>query len=184
MYFVRINTNNINPLIKESLNVNKSLHDEGFYTWYTLALNVFQEFDLDAEDFSNMDKCFHKIKVPSKKEFEKVVHNNYIQKTKDKLSKLTDNSKRYLYNKIKHNNHTCQVTRFRRVTPGNRACHPHFSEHPSGHGFHYDDPESPGIGPNIRNIYLFGKYRDFTYRKDNNANGQLQSTTIYLRGIK
>jgi hypothetical protein len=48
MYFVRINTNNINPLIKESLNVNKSLHDEGFYTWYTLALNVFQEFDLDA----------------------------------------------------------------------------------------------------------------------------------------
>jgi aconitase A len=44
MYFVRINTNNINPLIKESLIVNKSLHDEGFYTWYTLALNVFQEF--------------------------------------------------------------------------------------------------------------------------------------------
>jgi hypothetical protein len=30
--FVRINTNNINPLIKEFLNVNKSLHDEGFYT--------------------------------------------------------------------------------------------------------------------------------------------------------
>jgi hypothetical protein len=47
-----------------------------------LALNVFQEFDLDGEDFSNMDKCFHKIKVPFKKEFKKVVHNNYIQKTK------------------------------------------------------------------------------------------------------
>jgi hypothetical protein len=43
-----------------------------------------------------------KIKVPFKKEFKKVVHNNYIQKTKDKLSKLTDNSKLYLYNKIKH----------------------------------------------------------------------------------
>jgi hypothetical protein len=34
----------------------------------------------------------------------------------------------------------------------------------------------PGISPDIRNIYLFGKYRDFTYRKDNNPNGQLQST--------
>jgi hypothetical protein len=34
--------------------------------------------------------------------------------------------------------HICQVTRCRRVTPGNRACHPHFAEHPSGHGFHYD----------------------------------------------
>jgi hypothetical protein len=100
--FVRINTNNINPLIKKFLNVDKSLYDEGFYTWYTLALNVFQEFDLDAEDFANMDKCFHKITVPFKKEFKKVVHNNYIQKTKDKLSKLTDNSKLYLYNKIKH----------------------------------------------------------------------------------
>jgi hypothetical protein len=67
-----------------------------------LALHVFQEFDLDAEDFSNMDKCFHKIKVQFKKEFKKAVHNNYIQKTKNKLSKLTDNSKLYLYNKIKH----------------------------------------------------------------------------------
>ena len=37
--------------------------------------------------------------------------------------------------------HTCQVTRFRRVTPGNRAFHPHFPEHQSGHGFHYDDLE-------------------------------------------
>jgi hypothetical protein len=49
-----------------------------------------------------MDKCFHKIKVLFKKEFKKVVHNNYIQKTKHKLSKLTDNSKLYLYHKIKH----------------------------------------------------------------------------------
>ena len=64
--------------------------------------------------------------------------------------------------------YTCQVTRFRRVAPGNRACHPHFPEHLSGHGFHYDDPESPRIGPDIRKNYLFGKYRDFTYRKDNN----------------
>jgi hypothetical protein len=79
-----------------------------------------------------------------------------------------------------HIAHTCQVTRFRRVTPGNRACHPHFPEHPSGHGFHYDDPELVQILEIF--IYLFGRYRDFTYRKDNNPNGQLQSTTIYLRG--
>ena len=52
--------------------------------------------------------------------------------------------------------HTCQVTRFRRVTPRNRACHPHFPEHPSGHGFHYDDPESPGIGTDIR-IFIYSE---------------------------
>ena len=44
-------------------------------------------------------------------------------------------------------------------------------------------PSNPfSSGPDIRNIYLFGKYQNFTYRKDNNPNGQLQSTTIYLRG--
>jgi hypothetical protein len=87
-------------------------------------------------------------------------------------------------NKTDHiNNHTCQVTRFRRVTPGKKTCHPHFPKHPSGHGFHYDDPELVQILEIF--IYLFRKYRDFTYRKDNNPNGQLQSTTpiyMYLRG--
>jgi hypothetical protein len=34
--------------------------------------------------------------------YSSIYHNNYIQKTKDKLSKLTDNSQLYLYNKIKH----------------------------------------------------------------------------------
>jgi hypothetical protein len=52
---------------------------------------------------------------------------------------------------------------------------------PCGSKYHMT-PESPGIGLDIRNIYLFGKYRDFTYRKDNNQNGQLQSTSIYLPG--
>ena len=102
MYFVRINTNNINPLIKESLNINKSLHDEGFYTWYTLALNVFQEFDLDAEDFSNMDKCFHKIKLPFKKEFKKVAYNNYIQKTTLQLQMVLCNMSINCHHKDRH----------------------------------------------------------------------------------
>jgi hypothetical protein len=31
----------IGELVVWHLNVNKSLHDEAFYTWYTLALNVF-----------------------------------------------------------------------------------------------------------------------------------------------
>ena len=54
MYFVRINSNNINPLIKESLNVNKKMHDEGKYSWYAYLNNIFKEFDLDIEDYSNI----------------------------------------------------------------------------------------------------------------------------------
>ena len=81
--------------------------------------------------------------------------------------------------------HICQVTRFRRVTPGNRAVtlislntrrDTDFTTMTQNH------PELVQILEIF--IYLFGKYRDFTYRKDNNPNGQLQPTTIYLRGIK
>jgi benzoyl-CoA reductase/2-hydroxyglutaryl-CoA dehydratase subunit BcrC/BadD/HgdB len=65
MYFVRINSNNINPLIKESLNVNKKkMHDEGKYSWYTCLNNIFKEFDLDIEDYSNIDKPFHRLQFP------------------------------------------------------------------------------------------------------------------------
>ena len=74
MYFVRINSSNINPLIKESLNVNKTMHDEGKYSWYTCVNNMFKEFELDIEDYSNIDK----------------------------LSYLTESSKLFLYSKLKN----------------------------------------------------------------------------------
>jgi hypothetical protein len=67
MYFVRINSNNINPLTKESLNVNKKMHDEGIYSWYTCVNNIFKEFDLDIKHYSNIDKPFHRLKFPLKK---------------------------------------------------------------------------------------------------------------------
>ena len=90
MYFIRINSNNINPLIKESLNVNKKMHNEGKYSWYTCVNNIFKEFDLDIEDYSNIDKPFHRLKFPLKKELKKIALNNYTLKTKNKLSKLTE----------------------------------------------------------------------------------------------
>ena len=99
MYFVRINSNNINPLIKESLNVNKKTHDEGKYSWYICVNNIFKEFDLD---YSNIDKPFHRLKFLLKKEFKKKALNNYTLKTKDKLSKLTESSKLFLYSKLKN----------------------------------------------------------------------------------
>ena len=40
LYFTRINLTDINPLVKEALEVNKSLHSKGVYTWYTFILNI------------------------------------------------------------------------------------------------------------------------------------------------
>jgi hypothetical protein len=49
-----------------------------------------KEFDLDIEDYSKIDKPFHRLKFPLKKEFKKIAPNNYTLKTKDKISKLTE----------------------------------------------------------------------------------------------
>jgi hypothetical protein len=46
VYFSRLNTNNINPLVAEALKVNKMLYEEDIYSWYTFANNIFKEFDL------------------------------------------------------------------------------------------------------------------------------------------
>jgi hypothetical protein len=45
VYFSRLNTNNINPLVAEALKVNKNVHEEDIYSWYTFANNIFKEFD-------------------------------------------------------------------------------------------------------------------------------------------
>ena len=64
--------------------------------------NIFKDFDLNIEDYSNIDKTFHRLKFPLKKEFKKIALNNYTLKTKDKLSKLTESSKLFLYSKLKN----------------------------------------------------------------------------------
>jgi hypothetical protein len=38
MYFCRLNTYDINPLLKEAYNVNTKLNNEGVHTWYTVTL--------------------------------------------------------------------------------------------------------------------------------------------------
>ena len=44
MYFNRINLNDINPLVKEAFNINKDLHDNGMYSWYTEYVNFNRSF--------------------------------------------------------------------------------------------------------------------------------------------
>ena len=71
MYFSRLNTNNINPLVAEALKVNKNVHEEDIYSWYTFANNIFKEFDLNIENYSNIDKSFEKVIYSIKTQLEK-----------------------------------------------------------------------------------------------------------------
>ena len=56
MYFCRLNTDNINPLLKEAYNVNKTLSDDRIHIWYTVAAKIFKQIDVDVI------KCQHKLK--------------------------------------------------------------------------------------------------------------------------
>ena len=101
LYFSRLNSLNMNPLVVEASNINKKMHNEGIYTWYSFAKNIFEEFDLDNSDYELFDKPFNKIKQTLKKEFKTTIYDTYCKKIQTKLSSLTDSSKIYLYSKIK-----------------------------------------------------------------------------------
>jgi hypothetical protein len=61
-YFSRLNTNNINPLVAEALKVNKKLHEEDIYSWYTFANNIFKEFELSLSrhfEYANKQITYH-----------------------------------------------------------------------------------------------------------------------------
>ena len=67
LYFCRLNTTGINPLLYEAFQLNKSLDSQGIYTWYSFACNIFKEINLDISDFENFDKSFKNIKLSLKK---------------------------------------------------------------------------------------------------------------------
>ena len=77
VYFSRLNTNNINPLVAEALKVNTNLHEEDIYSWYSFANNIFKEFDLNIENYSNIDESFEKVTYFIKTQLRKVVTEKY-----------------------------------------------------------------------------------------------------------
>ena len=101
LYFSRLNTDKINPLMKEAFKVNKKLNDEGMYTWYTHALKIFEEFELETQEYENFDKPFQKIKMKLKFKIKKVAEDIYKNQLMTKISNLTSGSKLYLYKQIK-----------------------------------------------------------------------------------
>jgi hypothetical protein len=46
LYFSRINCKEINPLVQEAFKLNKTLSQDGIYTWYNFAREILAEFDI------------------------------------------------------------------------------------------------------------------------------------------
>jgi len=54
LYLLRLNNDNINPLLKEAFHLSKILDKEGFYSWFTYAKNIVSEIGFDIE---STEKC-------------------------------------------------------------------------------------------------------------------------------
>ena len=48
------------------IKVNTNLHEADIYSSYTFANNIFKEFDLNIENYLNIDKSFEKVKYSIK----------------------------------------------------------------------------------------------------------------------
>ena len=52
------NLSDINPLDKEAFNINKDLHDNGMYSWYTFVTKIYEEFNFDFTEYENLTDLF------------------------------------------------------------------------------------------------------------------------------
>ena len=67
MYYSRIHPREINPLVKEAFLLKKDMPENGIFTWYTFAKEIFLEFHLDKSEYENYDRPFKLIKTFFKK---------------------------------------------------------------------------------------------------------------------
>ena len=95
MYFCRLNTDDINPLL------NTKLNNEGIHTWYTVAFKIFDECEMDSGEYEILDRPFNKIKQSLKLKFRKTVSEKYTSRTLQKLSNINNYSKLFLYSQLK-----------------------------------------------------------------------------------
>jgi hypothetical protein len=49
LYYSRIQSDGINPHVKEAFNINKNISNENIYTWYTFATEIFKEVGLNKK---------------------------------------------------------------------------------------------------------------------------------------
>ena len=100
-YYSRINSQDINPLVRESLVLNKKLSDDGLYTWYSFATSIMNDFDLEKTDFEYQNNSFKEVKYKVKNLCKNVIKENYDKLLLDKISKFDNTSKLHLYSKLK-----------------------------------------------------------------------------------
>ena len=103
LYFLRLDLDKVNPLLKEAFELNKELHNDGVYTWYSYASSLLQDINIDMNTFYTLNLPFEKLKASFKRRLKQEFNDLYTDKMINKLSATTESSKLYLYSKLKNN---------------------------------------------------------------------------------
>ena len=94
-------TTKLNPLLKESFLNWQNLDSQGIYTWFSYSKSIIDETGLDILQLQNTTSS-NQVKLPKKyvKSTLKLYSENLIN---NKLSKLDQKSKLYLFSNLKQN---------------------------------------------------------------------------------
>ena len=101
LYYSRIQSDGINPLVKKAFNINKNISNENIYTWYTFTTEIFKEVELNKNNFEDFNKPVLVVKDTFKNTFKKTIKEKYEERILGKISNLDDSSKLFLYSKLK-----------------------------------------------------------------------------------
>ena len=101
VYYIRINSHDINPLVNDALNLNKTLSEEGFYTWYSFATSIMKEFELEKSDFEHPNTLFKDVKYKVKRVSKTAIKQTYHNILLEKIHSSDSSSKLHLYSKLK-----------------------------------------------------------------------------------
>ena len=101
LYFARLCTTKLNPLLKESFSLCQNLDSQGIYKWFSYAKSIIDETGLDILQLQNTTSS-NQVKLPKKyaKSTLKFYYENLIN---NKLSKLDQKRKLYLFSNLKQN---------------------------------------------------------------------------------
>lgn len=100
LYFIRLNSEEINPLLKESFLLTKNLDDKGIYSWFTYIKDVMEDLNLDLEKIK--EYSLKKITKSTRDKIKSEIKSVYENLFKKKITDIDDNSKLKIYKTLKN----------------------------------------------------------------------------------
>lgn len=99
LYYARLHTTNINPLLKESFDLCKTLDSEHIYSWVTYIKDIISDTDIDVNKINSCktSKNLKSVKAYVKSE----ISEYYDNMANNKIKNLNEQNKLFLYKSLK-----------------------------------------------------------------------------------